>query len=432
MFHEKDVIWISREITQNNQKALVTNYSRVFNGTDNYYTKVIDLSVSSILYLKCFAKYKNKQSVKKYFIEEYNINEKEDIIKLDKQINLFLNLALEHELCYIFNEKETYEFKKIKEIDFKNNTITIELTNICNLKCVYCYCSCLTNGMYINFDKLKEFLYKAKEFGIYWISFTGGECTLHPNFEEIINLASELFLSVQILTNAYQLPTFLLEQRKKYHNLRIQISLDSIDPKSHDMNRGITGAFDKAYANINKLTHYGYPIAISTVIMYQQQNEMEKIVINFLNNNALYIVFGYAEPLGRWTNFDYDDFKIYMEKKKELIHKYPTKVKGSTQQEDEQTQVKYSTNICPSFKNMLVIKPDGNLKPCPIFQETYELGNIFTEKNIENLIANYVISINKIHDEYIAKIDNQCQKCDLKNLCSHCFVKKLNCNMLRK
>ncbi len=85
--------------------------------------------------------------------------------------------------------------------------LVIELTNICNLHCSYCLrddeALYQTRARFFPIELLRRILRDARESaGVSFVSFTGGEPTLHPQFSEILKTVGEEGMRAGFVTNA--------------------------------------------------------------------------------------------------------------------------------------------------------------------------------------------------------------------------------------
>ena len=75
-------------------------------------------------------------------------------------------------------------------------------TNSCNLNCKYCNQSKRTRGAFLPLDTIKDFVTTLKERGLKAVIITGGgEPTLYPDFNKLINWLNENKLSTALITN---------------------------------------------------------------------------------------------------------------------------------------------------------------------------------------------------------------------------------------
>jgi MoaA/NifB/PqqE/SkfB family radical SAM enzyme len=114
----------------------------------------------------------------------------------------------------------------------------------------------------------------AQEHGAKSSLFTGGEVLVREDSPEIIDYSLEEGLETSILTNGYQ----LREMGKGFINnlRRVQISMDSASPLTHDTIRG-KGSWYVARDAIDFARSSGIPVEISATITGDRIEELEGI-----------------------------------------------------------------------------------------------------------------------------------------------------------
>ncbi|MBM3175390.1 MAG: radical SAM protein [Chloroflexi bacterium] len=113
-----------------------------------------------------------------------------------------------------------------------------------------------------------------------WLKITGGEPTLHPRFEEIIEHIATLGIPFTLFTNARW-----LEPERLVHFLAgipqlngLLVSLHGVKAQSHEAFTCTPGSFDKTIANIQLAVEAGLKVTTSTVLTYHSCPEVEAIV----------------------------------------------------------------------------------------------------------------------------------------------------------
>ena len=88
-------------------------------------------------------------------------------------------------------------------IDYPENVCTTLFTGVCNLDCEFCYNRCLLKEKEMDFEKeILPKLLDRKEF-IDHVIISGGECTVHPDFERIVSILYDNGFKIGIHTNGY-------------------------------------------------------------------------------------------------------------------------------------------------------------------------------------------------------------------------------------
>jgi MoaA/NifB/PqqE/SkfB family radical SAM enzyme len=135
--------------------------------------------------------------------------------------------------------------------------ISIELTNVCNLHCSYCIRDednlYHTSARFFSSRLLRKIVRGAKEtYGVSYVSFTGGEVTVHPQFEEIIEAVAAEGMHFTFVTNGWHFDRvypLILKHREAVKVLAF--SLDGATRETHDRWRG-TGSFDRVVRAITR------------------------------------------------------------------------------------------------------------------------------------------------------------------------------------
>jgi pyruvate-formate lyase-activating enzyme len=135
--------------------------------------------------------------------------------------------------------------------------ISIELTNVCNLHCSYCVRDddnlYHTAARFFPAQLLRKIIRRAKEtYGLSYVSFTGGEVTIHPEFEEIIAAVAEEGLQTSFVTNGWHFDrVYPVILRHREAVKVVAFSLDGATREAHDHWRG-AGSFKRVVQAITR------------------------------------------------------------------------------------------------------------------------------------------------------------------------------------
>ena len=146
--------------------------------------------------------------------------------------------------------------------------------------------------------------------------FTGGEVMTRSDAPEIIEYSLQNRLETSILTNGYRL-------EKRGGNFvnrlkRVQISLDSASPQTHDARRG-EGSWRVARQAIDYARSCGTPVEISTTISPKQLDELEGIVGIAYNTESRVLV-RLLQYIGRAIQLEKErDFSFVLDKRKQQL-----------------------------------------------------------------------------------------------------------------
>ncbi len=234
--------------------------------------------------------------------------------------------------------------------------INLELTNMCNLKCVHCYGSFCKNikSFFIPYEWIEKSLDDFDKLNVKSISLTGGECTLHPKFIDIVILLLKRGYELCIFTNGYNYEIIeeLLERTKEYRYM-IKVSLDSYE-EIHNTIRGNAKSFNRTTKCLKLLKKYdNISVYISTVIMkhnlhyYYDFREYVKMEYpDFIHTTDLI----FPEGNGNECSFSLEELEKV---KKEIPSLF-----------ELQKNISKKNKRCSGGISQCTITPDGYLKIC--------------------------------------------------------------------
>jgi MoaA/NifB/PqqE/SkfB family radical SAM enzyme len=163
--------------------------------------------------------------------EELELKLKDGKLEIPAEVKAKLGLESDTEVKIKFNQKGIY----IERADPRLTKVYIEPTSDCNLNCKTCVRHSWEEEMgFMELEDYKKLIRELKDFeGLQKISFWGiGEPLFHPQIAEMIELASELGVKSQMITNG-----LLLNQEKAAALLEagldsLVVSVDGTSPET--------------------------------------------------------------------------------------------------------------------------------------------------------------------------------------------------------
>lgn len=143
--------------------------------------------------------------------------------------------------------------------------LQIDITQACTERCIHCYIP-EYNPVFLPFEQVKKVIDEFRAQGGVGLSLSGGECMMHPDFDEIVRYAREKDLIVGILSNL----TLCTEEKIKVlaeAEATVQVSLYSMNPETHDAITKRPGSFEKTKRAIELLREAQIPCRISCPTM---------------------------------------------------------------------------------------------------------------------------------------------------------------------
>ncbi|MCL2591900.1 MAG: radical SAM protein [Defluviitaleaceae bacterium] len=185
-----------------------------------------------------------------------------------------------------------FENINIEEID-------INITNKCNLFCNHCsFNSSYKDDSELPFEMVRKIIDWAHDNSVQDIHITGGEPTLHKNFDEIIAYAVSHFEDTRLITNGYDIDICLLERLKSYGLKNIMFSVDGTR-EFHNNIRGADDSFERVLDTVKKAVDFGFKVRVNAVAQVSNYLSIPKLLKQVDKMKIdVFSVFAYT-PTGR-------------------------------------------------------------------------------------------------------------------------------------
>ena len=294
----------------------------------------------------------------------------------------------------------------------------LELTPLCNMRCVHCYMSDNENDKMLTATEWKAIIDKLCDAGVLIMYMTGGEIFTRKDFAEIYVYAKKKGFIIELLTNATALTDELLEVFNEYPPSTISISVYGMSEKTYAAVTQRKGVFDRFKKNVEKLVENDLDVELKFIGLKDNIADFDKaeswakeLGVRFKFNLEMFPTLNGGKQVleHRLTNKEIIEF----EKGRENIYKIYSVAaeKGNPFINAEKVPV-FTCNVAST---LLYIDSLGYLSPCNKMRLTDH--NVLTE-SIEDIWKDYV---NK-YAYMVAPKNYKCAKCKNIHLCAPCPV----------
>jgi radical SAM protein with 4Fe4S-binding SPASM domain len=154
------------------------------------------------------------------------------------------------------------------------------ITRACNLKCLHCYESAGARGTdELTTEQALKVIDILADAGVLILAFSGGEPTMRSDMLQLVRRATDKGMFTAVATNAV-----LFSSREKVREFKeaglkfAQISLDGINPQTHDHFRGVLGAFEETVEGIKNCVAEGLFVEIAATATHYNYNEIPAMI----------------------------------------------------------------------------------------------------------------------------------------------------------
>jgi MoaA/NifB/PqqE/SkfB family radical SAM enzyme len=177
------------------------------------------------------------------------------------------------------------------------NEIGIELNNICNYRCKHCLRDFSEPSRNLPLTLIRRVLEEAKAYEVSHIAFTGGEPTLHPQMETILETCDALGYGYHICTNGSLLPKLwrrLFEGRSGLTG--ISLSLDGATEATHDALRE-PGSYRQVMQSLSLCQVKGIPVTVQMIVNRSNRSELAQFALLAAQLGLRKAYYGFLQPV---------------------------------------------------------------------------------------------------------------------------------------
>lgn len=305
--------------------------------------------------------------------------------------------------------------------------LQMDITQACTERCIHCYIP-EYNPVFLPLGQIKKVVDEFRSQGGICLALSGGECMLHPDFDEIVQYARSKDLIVSVLSNL----TLCSDEKIRVlqeAEATVQVSLYSMNPATHDAITKRPGSFASTKTAIEKLRVAQIPCHISCPTMKPNYKDYLDVLAYArslkMDAQTDFIIMGKMDcnTSNLKCRLDLEETRHILEdivlKSLPINNEYFDPAK----KEDMRSDAEWSEeHVCGACVSSVCLDADGHYYPCPAF------GGV-------NLGSCYEHDLNWIWNEspetlriraVTGKNFPKCLHCKDRDYCSVCMCRNFN------
>jgi SynChlorMet cassette radical SAM/SPASM protein ScmF len=153
-------------------------------------------------------------------------------------------------------------------------------TNLCNCRCKHCWIIDASaagdrGAFFLDPEVYEQAVLEAKPLGLRSVKLTGGEPTIHPRLDALLDIQKRHGLAGRMETNGLEVTPALARRLADAKFTIVSVSLDGARASTHDAIRGVAGAFERTTRAVRLLVEAGLN---TQVIMCLMRDNIEDLV----------------------------------------------------------------------------------------------------------------------------------------------------------
>lgn len=311
--------------------------------------------------------------------------------------------------CHQIGNDYAQQLKSWAKCNFVPLNATFELTPFCNFNCVMCYVHLTKDaaekqGKIMSAEDWLGIAREAKEMGTLYVTLTGGEPFLHPEFWKIYGELNKMGFLINILSNGSMIDKAVMEKFREYGMpFSVKLTLYGASNETYKKVCGSADGFTRISKAIDLLKESGVPLKLTSTTVRENADDLQKI-------------YAFAKEKGVALQHTVSVVKSSrgavntVEKSRFALSDFPDEL---TLEELEKTKfppMKSPFAWCAGYGSSMWITWHGHLQLCS-FMNVPEV--IYSG----NLAADYVY-LHKLLKNL--KNPDECEKCEWQEFCQRC------------
>ena len=319
--------------------------------------------------------------------------------------------------------------------------VSYSITTKCNLKCQHCYSDSVDQASpdELSAEEAFQLMDDLSKWGIGLLVIDGGEPLCREDFLAVVKHASSKGIRTTVGSNGTLIDEAMARRMLDAGVKCVAISVDGVDAQTHDLFRGINGAFEQTLKGVEVCRNTGLPFQFNMVIRKQTLSQIEDMLhlaVEYGANAAEFfdlVVAGRAKQECKGQVLSHDERKRTMEWLAEAQENCPIVIRVPACPmyplllQEKQIQPKhfptkmlqrvpYYGRGCAAGMPMgyVMVQSNGEVNPCMLLQ--VKLGNI-REQSIISIWENSPVLAELRRRELLK---GECRDCSYKATCSGC------------
>ena len=299
----------------------------------------------------------------------------------------------------------------------------LEITSRCNLRCVHCYlgpqeeqhkkrAAEMTTG------EVKTFIDQMADEGTLYLTLTGGDPMMRPDFPEIYRHAKMRGLLVTVYCDGVLVTDRIIDLFKELPPSMVEVSIYGATAETYETVTRVPGSFPKFMAGVSRLREAGIRMSLKSVLMTLNQHEMvemEKIAdswgLEFRFDSAVFPCLPNRgkEPL---------DLRVDPARAVEIEMSSPKRLKAMADYFETRQNVPGAPEMyqCGAGLTAFYVDPFGDVSPC-LMTTKYRYSARGQEGGFG---ARWRDDVSKIRTLKPENPDHACGSCGVRAVCSGC------------
>ncbi|MFF4583327.1 cytosylglucuronate decarboxylase [Streptomyces sp. NPDC001389] len=158
----------------------------------------------------------------------------------------------------------------------RDRYLFVRILEACNADCFMCEFALSRDSYRFSPEDFADLLPKARDAGVGYVRFTGGEPLMHPDVVDLVRAGTAAGMKMSLITNGSLLPRTAAPLAEA-GLAQVIVSLDGASGATHDVYRRTPGLFDSGLRGLREAAALGVLPRVNTVVGPHNYAEMPRL-----------------------------------------------------------------------------------------------------------------------------------------------------------
>lgn len=154
----------------------------------------------------------------------------------------------------------------------------VELTSRCDHACAFCFKTRTPAEQELSTAEVRDLLQSLAKMGTLSLQFTGGECLLRNDIQELALYARELNFKLSIFSNGENLSEAVARWMAAAGVFLVQLSLHAAEAELHDRLVGRPGSHQRVLQALEHLDRHEVPVMLACTLVPDNEPQLEALL----------------------------------------------------------------------------------------------------------------------------------------------------------
>lgn len=286
---------------------------------------------------------------------------------------------------------------------------TFELTPFCNFNCVMCYIRLTKEraekqGRMLSADEWLEIARQARDMGTLYVTLTGGEPFLHPEFRKIYSELNKMGFLISIMSNGSMIDEEMIEFFREHGMpFMIKLTLYGASDETYKKVCGSSDGFTRITKAIDLLKDAGVPLKMTSTIVRENAEDLQKIYA-FANEKG--IPMQHTVSVTKSSRGSVNT----IEKSRFALSDFPDELTLEELEKSKIPPLETPFAWCASYGSSLWMTWHGHVQMCSFMN----IPEVVYSGNLASDYVDLYIKINEIRNPA------ECGECEWQEFCQRC------------